>query len=106
MEILPFRPSGVADVIVEVKVFEEIEDIGAAIHPARREGTPLFRKVKQRDVLERNVVEVKVTSKLETFPHELGKVSSKPPSAGDDFGQPSQRSQMAEGRLVRIVNEV
>ena len=60
--LAPFRR---ADVIGDMPLFEKIEDVRPAIHAARLERALLLGEIEQRDVSERNVVEIEVAAKLQ-----------------------------------------
>ena len=106
LEVLQFRFRRLADVVRNVPYFQKIKDVRAAIHAARPQGAFLLRKIEERQVFERHVVEVEVAAKTQLRLDEFAQPTAKDAPAGDRPGQPAQRAQRFERRIFRIINEV
>src|SRR4051812_10807331 len=105
-EIVRFALGGVADVVRNSGALEEVEDIGAAIHATRLQRIFLFGEVEQRNVPERNVVEIEVATELQLGFDEFRKPPANTSPARNSFRQPAQSFQGSEGRMRWVVNEV
>ena len=87
-------------------LFQKIENVRAAIHAARLQRAFLFREIEQRNVFERNVVEIEVAAKPQLDFHELRQPAPENAPAGDRLRQPLQEPQLLERRMLRVVDEV
>src|SRR5437899_2277811 len=106
LEIGLFVLEGIAHVIRDVLLFQIIEDIGTAVHATGFERIFLLRKIEQGDVLEWDVVEVKITAELQLSFDKTRKQAPEEAAAGASRRQPAQMPQEAKGGVRRIINEI
>src|SRR5258706_4229100 len=84
---------GSADVIGNVALFEVIKDIRATIHTARAQRTFLLREIEERNVLEGDVIEIKIAAEIQLHFDEFGEPAAENAAAGDPGGQPAKNAQ-------------
>src|SRR6266850_4938053 len=85
---------------------QKIKNVSPAIHAARFERTLLFRKIKQRYVLEGNVIQIEVAAKFQRALEKLAQITPEAAAARDCAWQPLEEFQHPKGRPLRIVNEI
>src|SRR5712671_3024414 len=105
-EIVFLGSGGIADVIGNPMLQEEIKDVLTVIHSARKQRAFFLAEIEQRNVAERNVVEVEVAAKIQARLDQLAQPMAKDAAAGDRSRQKAQRSQKTERGMIRIMNEV
>ena len=106
IEVVLFAAIWGADMIWNRAVFEVVEDIWPAIHPAGLERISFLGEIVERNVFEGDIVQIEITSKIELNFDEFGKPAAENAAAGQALGQPAQRTQRFEGGVGGIVNEI
>src|SRR5690349_19250293 len=87
-------------------LLQKIEQIRSLVQTAGMERALLFAEIEKGQVLEREIIEVKVTAETETRFYETGEPASEQAPASDGGGQPAQRPQELERRVRGVVNEI
>src|SRR5690349_17560333 len=105
-QIFRFALRGTAHVVRNRAQFQKVENVRPAIHATRLERAFLFREIEQRDVFERDVIEIEVSAKLELHPDKPAQPAPENAAARDRLWQPAERTQRLKRRLAGIVNEV
>ena len=92
LQILPLALRRVAHVVRELANFQKIENVRPAVHAARFERAFLFREIEERNMLEGDVVEVKVTAKFQVDFHEFAQPTPENAPTRDRRRQPTKRA--------------
>ncbi len=104
---VPFFPArGLAHVVGDAALLQEVEDVGTAVHAAGLERVLFLGEIEERDVLEGHVVEVEVALEAKQALDRLGEDVPHPPATGDEARYPAQRRQAAEWRVLRIIDKI
>src|SRR5262245_9791033 len=86
--------------------FQFIENVMTAVKTAGLQRALLLAEIEERNMTERNVVQLEITIELKLPPKQLRKPASENAATGDPGRQPAKRTQRFEWRVFRIVNKV